>query len=66
MNCSTTPDAAAPHVVLICQGCRYAFEPAGSDWTPEYMRALAGGCPECGDWLYLGELADPSPRKAQP
>lgn len=43
-------------VVLVCQGCRYAFEPAGSDWTPEYLRALSAGCPECGDWLYLGRI----------
>ncbi len=52
---------ANSRVVLICAGCRYAFDPLG-DWTAEHLQAFAGGCPECGDWLYLGELADPGPR----
>jgi hypothetical protein len=54
--------------VLVCQGCGYAWEPAGPGWTAEHLHALAQGFPECGDWLYLGELADPPhvpyPRKA--
>lgn len=56
--------------VLICQGCRYAWEPAAPDWTAEHLQALSSGCPECGDWLYLGEIAPPdptpNPRSAHP
>ncbi|GAA3219474.1 hypothetical protein GCM10017691_02950 [Pseudonocardia petroleophila] len=54
------------HPVLICQGCRFAWEPTGPDWTGEHLQALSNGCPECGDWLYLGEIAppDPTPRSA--
>lgn len=57
-------------VVLICQSCRYAWEPASLEWTADYLRALSAGCPECGDWLYLGEIAErqdvASPRRDQP
>jgi hypothetical protein len=57
------PATAAPdrRMVLICESCRYAFEPLWQ-WTAEHLQALADGCPECGDWLYLGELVDPDPR----
>jgi hypothetical protein len=55
-------------LVLVCQGCRYAWEPTASTFTPEQLRPLAGGCPQCGDWLFLGELADSirTPRRANP
>jgi hypothetical protein len=46
--------------LLVCPGCGYAWEPAGPEWTCEHLRALAEGCPECGSWLYVAELADPS------
>jgi hypothetical protein len=53
-------------LVLICQGCRFGWEPTGPDWSGEHLQALSNGCPECGDWLYLGEIAppDPTPRSA--
>lgn len=60
-----TRPAARPQLVLVCQGCRYAVEPVGSD----DLHAVTDGCPECGDWLYLGDLADhppvPRPRRAE-
>lgn len=60
----TTPDA-----VLLCQSCRYAIEAT----APDGQRALIDGCPDCGDWLFLGDLTDtnaepspiPAPRKAR-
>lgn len=65
---STTPRTTtdATRLVLICEGCRYAWEPLAAEWTTDHLRAFAAGCPECGDWLYLGELADhPRPRRAE-
>jgi hypothetical protein len=46
--------------VLTCAGCRYAWEPAEGPWTAEHLQAFATGCPQCGDWLYLGQLANPA------
>jgi hypothetical protein len=46
-------------IVLICAGCRYAWEPADEPWSAEHLQAFCTGCPVCGDWLYLGELANP-------
>jgi hypothetical protein len=51
-----------PRVVLLCQGCRYGWEPHDAAWNEDYLRALSNGCPECGDWLYLGQLTIPAPR----
>jgi hypothetical protein len=56
MNHWIEPAPAEGRAVLICQGCHFAWEPASMVWTGEYLQALSGGCPECGDWLYLGEL----------
>lgn len=70
MTAQQTPTAPRrPPPVLICQGCGYVWEPLASDWTAEHRQGLADGCPECGDWLYLAEVAhlDPmsSPRRAR-
>ena len=55
-----------PQTVLLCQTCRYAVEAT----APDGQRALVDGCPDCGDWLFLGDLAEtttlPTPRKARP
>lgn len=60
-----TAGAGGPHLVLICAACRYAWEPLSGTWTAEDRQAFAAGCPECGDWLFLGELADPGPATAR-
>ncbi|MDN5931798.1 hypothetical protein ACVGOW_00945 [Pseudonocardia saturnea] len=70
MNRPRTPAAVAkPRPVLICESCRYAWEPAVPSWTAEHVQALSNGCPECGGWLYLGEIAPtnptPTPRSAR-
>lgn len=63
MTASTPPNA---DTVLLCQNCRYAVEAT----APDGQRALIDGCPDCGDWLFLGDLAEttpiPAPRKARP
>jgi hypothetical protein len=44
-------------VVMICQDCDHAWEPADS----EGLRVLLdNGCPSCSGWAWAGELA-PSP-----
>jgi hypothetical protein len=44
--------------MVLCAGCRYAWERADS--ANEQLQAADGGCPQCGDWLFLGELIDPA------
>ena len=63
----TASKPTAPDTVLLCQSCRYAVEAT----APDGQRALIDGCPDCGDWLFLGDLAEtttsiPTPRKARP
>ena len=53
VNRDSVDAAFESRIVLICAGCRYAWEPL-EDGTDERLRAIAWGCPECGDWLYLG------------
>jgi hypothetical protein len=57
MTAADNQPVAERRVVLICAGCGYGWEPDGPQWTEEHLRALSAGCPECGDWLWLGELA---------
>ncbi len=65
----TASKPSTPDAVLLCQSCRYAVEAT----APDGQRALIDGCPDCGDWLFLGDLTDPAettsipaPRKARP
>jgi hypothetical protein len=46
--------------VLICAGCSYAWEPDDGAGTGEDLQGVDIGCPQCGDWLFLGELIDPA------
>ena len=47
--------SAVPCGVLVCQSCPYVWEPAST--TPEEFAVLVrSGCPECGGWVWLGEL----------
>lgn len=45
----------ADRAVLVCQFCPYVWEPAqtGSD---EFAALIRSGCPDCGGWVWLGEL----------
>lgn len=44
--------------LLACQGCSYAWEP-GTTEVAEFDGLMREGCPECGDWLWVGR----SPRR---
>jgi hypothetical protein len=44
----------------MCAGCSYAWEPADGAGPDAHLQAIDTGCPECGDWLFLGELIDPA------
>ena len=41
--------------VLVCQTCPYVWEPAGVD-ADEFAALVRWGCPDCGGWVWLGEL----------
>jgi len=41
--------------VLICQSFPYVWEPAQIDGE-EFAVLVRSGCPECGGWVWLGEL----------
>lgn len=43
--------------VLVCSTCRDTWEPAAVD-AEEFAGLVADGCPECGGWVWLGELAE--------
>jgi hypothetical protein len=53
-----------PPVVLDCQGCTYTWEPGRVD-LDDLAELLGSGCPQCGDWLWFGELAVPAPRAGE-
>ncbi len=42
-------------VLLVCQGCRHEFEAQPHDH--EIGQLVSDGCPRCGDWVFLVELA---------
>jgi hypothetical protein len=48
--------------VLTCQSCPYAWEPGTTERT-ELDELMRTGCPECGDWLWLNELAEAGGRR---
>lgn len=47
--------------VLACQGCSYAWEP-GTTEVAEFDGLMREGCPDCGDWLWVGEVAEAGER----
>ncbi len=47
--------------VLVCQGCHQVWEPAqtGAD---DFAALATAGCPECGGWVWIGELVEAGSR----
>jgi len=43
--------------VLVCADCPYVWEPAALSGE-EFADLIRTGCPECGGWVWLGELAE--------
>lgn len=43
--------------VLVCSTCQDTWEPAASS-AEEFAALVAAGCPGCGGWVWLGELAE--------
>lgn len=53
--------ATGPRVVLTCFSCQESWEP---DLTaPDGVAEL--GCPHCGGWTWMGELAEPTSATAE-
>jgi hypothetical protein len=52
-------------LVLICAGCGRTWEPVEGRMADRAW-VLAGGCPACGDWFYLTELAHCEPEGELP
>lgn len=48
------PEHAA---VLVCQDCPHVWEPARTTAT-EFAALVRAGCPDCGGWVWLGELVE--------
>lgn len=64
MAAPANPTPASAPVVLACQGCPYTWEPGRVD-LDELAELLGSGCPQCGDWLWFGELVVPAPRAGE-
>ncbi|MFC5996742.1 hypothetical protein ACFQE5_21265 [Pseudonocardia hispaniensis] len=43
--------------VIVCQACPYVWEPARTE-RREFEVLVRDGCPDCGGWVWLGELAE--------
>lgn len=56
-----TPCPAGPvRAVLLCQSCPYVWEQAETD-SAEFAALVRAGCPDCGGWIWLGELLGDGP-----
>lgn len=51
------PTPAPMRAVLVCHACPYVWEPAVSD-ADEFAVLIRDGCPDCGGWIWLGELVE--------
>lgn len=49
--------STAPRAVLVCQSCPFVWEPDGTT-AEEFAALVRTGCPDCGGWVWLGELVD--------
>lgn len=54
VNLGSTAELCA---VLVCQSCPHVWE-LGSVAPEEFGALVRTGCPECGGWVWLGELVD--------
>lgn len=62
MNAARVPSPRPPvqipliDVVLVCTEC-------DQTWSPDYWsapgEAMSSGCPHCGGWTWMGQLAAP-------
>ena len=48
---------SAACAVLVCQACPYVWEPGAVD-PDEFAALVRSGCPDCGGWVWLGELIE--------
>lgn len=48
------PERAA---VLVCQDFPHVWEPARTT-AAEFAALVRAGCPDCGGWVWLGELVE--------
>lgn len=44
-----------PRAILVCQSCSHVWEP-GVTSVDEFAALVRSGCPDCGGWVWLGEL----------
>jgi hypothetical protein len=51
-------DARAPSVVLVCTPCQHTWEPDLLD-PADRSEAASTGCPLCGGWTWIGQIAEP-------
>ncbi|MGQ0575736.1 MAG: hypothetical protein ACT4RN_16265 [Pseudonocardia sp.] len=49
------PAPEPTRAVLVCQACPYVWEPTQTD-ADEFAVLVRAGCPDCGGWIWLGEL----------
>ena len=54
---TNTPETA--RLLLVCTDCQHAWEPDLLDPTNQ-AEAMSIGCPLCGGWTWVGQLAEPS------
>ncbi len=56
------PEQATKYAVLVCQTCPYVWEP-GVTGAAEFAELVRDGCPDCGGWVWLGELVETGDRR---
>ena len=49
--------ALTGRAVLVCQTCPYVWDPGAVD-LDEFAELVRSGCPDCGGWVWLGELIE--------
>jgi hypothetical protein len=45
-------------LLLVCTDCEHAWEPGLLD-PSDRAEAMSIGCPRCGGWVWIGQLAEP-------
>ena len=58
-------DAGVPSVVLVCTACQHIWEPDLLD-PADRVEAASTGCPLCGGWTWIGQIAEPSHGRVSP
>lgn len=52
-----TPAPEPTRAVLVCHACPYVWEPAVTH-ADEFAGLVRAGCPDCGGWVWLGDLVE--------